>query len=179
MSVAVAGTSPPGVRSTTSHLPAAPAADVVDVAAVEAGAAAAGAGAAAAAVAVARLAVQSPSPKPPKSALPAIVAPSSLPVIVITIELPWTLIVNANLRSGPASVPPSNGSSPIGDLRTPDTLSPTCFNETWKVLSPIGVWRVTSQSPLTLGCAYARGAAKVSVARAARTNRLARLILDS
>src|SRR5437868_6325981 len=38
-----------------------------------------------------RFALHSPSANPPKSALPAIVAPSTLPVSVIGSELPWKL----------------------------------------------------------------------------------------
>src|SRR5439155_1637269 len=77
--------SPPGVLIVTSHLPPMPATLDVAFDVVAAGAVVSGAVVVAAADDSAlRFAVQSPSPKPPNSALPSIVASITLPVIVIS-----------------------------------------------------------------------------------------------
>src|SRR5581483_3871555 len=55
--------------------------------------------------------------------------------------------------SSPVTVTPSNGSSPIWFLSTPDTLSPSCFSEAIAVFEPCGELIVTSQSPATFTCA--------------------------
>ena len=89
VSVALAGRSPPGVLTTTSHLPAATTApdEAVDgVDSVVVGAA----GVVGVDSAVSRLPFQSPSANPPKSAFPLSVSPSSLPVSVMSSGMPWT-----------------------------------------------------------------------------------------
>ena len=172
--VAVAGRSPPGVFSSTSHLPLAPipVADVVVVVVVVE-------------VVVVdvvvvltvpsdRFAVQSPSPKSPNLALPAIDAPSTLPTIVISSDMPCTGMVKPNFTSPAVSDPPSNGSSPNGDFSVPDSFSPSCLKVALKVVAPCGELSVTSQSPVTFVCANA-GAA--TPRRNARTVSRVRVIL--
>src|SRR4029077_15385350 len=154
--VAVAGNSPPGVTSNTSHLPLAPVVDDAAAGAVVVVAVVVDAVEAGAASADARFAVQSPSAKPPKSALPLILSPATLPVRVIGSAMPCVLIVKENFRSLPVRVPPSNGNSPPRPLRTPDTLSPSCLKTTSDVFAPCGELIVTSQLPATVVCADAR-----------------------
>src|SRR5262249_44972984 len=156
-SVALAGKSPAGVLSVTSHLPPNPVPTAADdagslVVAAAGALVVAAAGAVVAAVASARFAVQSPSAKPPKSALPAIVSPATLPFILTSSGMPWKLIVKVNFTSSPSTVP-LKASSPAGDLKRPSSFSASCFNVTFDVLAPWGELIVMSQSPVTSVCA--------------------------
>src|SRR5262249_5601652 len=126
-------------------------------AAAAAGAASAGAVVAAgeaAAVASDRFAVQSPSANPPKSALPVIVSPATLPFNLISNGMPWKLIVKATFKSSPSTVP-AIAVSPAGDLIIPSTLLASCLKVTFDVFAPCGELIVTSQSTATVVCASA------------------------
>src|SRR6202049_3643487 len=121
-----------------------------------------------------RFAAQGTWPRPPKSRLPVIASPATVPVIVISMELPWRFSVYETLRASLTTVP-LKSTEPMGLVTVPVRPSPTCFKVRSIVEGPWGDSTVTSQSPVTSVCANAAVEAQATIA-IARRHSLVRLI---